>query len=205
MLTLALKNSPEYRRLLAAVQGPAGPTALFGLPPVARAAVLCALCEDTACTALVVTPGEAEATRFAADAETLGIPAAVYPARDFVLRNIEGQSREYEYRRLEVLGRLVGGRVRLVAAPVEAVLQYILPKSEFLAGTLTLKPGLQMPQKELIDVLFCAGYFRRAQVDGPGQFSVRGGIIDLYAPDMPAPAGWNTGGMTLSPSTALIY
>ncbi len=188
MLTLALKNSPEYRRLLAAVQGPVGGTALFGLPPVARAAVLCALCEDTARTALVITAGEAEATRFAADAETFGIPAAVYPARDFVLRNIEGQSREYEYRRLEVLGRLVGGRVRLVAAPVEAVLQYTLPKSDFLAGTLTLKPGLSLPQKELVDVLFRAGYFRRPQVEGPGQFSVRGGIIDLYAPDMPAPA-----------------
>ncbi len=187
MLTLALKNSPEYRRLLAAADGPAGTTALFGLPPAGRAAVLCALCEDTARPALVITPGEAEATRFAADAETLGLPAAVYPARDFVLRNIEGQSREYEYRRLDVLGKLVSGRVKLVAAPVEAVLQHTLPRADFLAGTLTLKPGLALPQKQLVEVLLRAGYFRRSQVEGPGQFSLRGGIVDLYAPDMPAP------------------
>ncbi len=187
MLTRSIKQTPEYRRLLAAAQS-AGATALFGLPPSARAAVLCALCEDTGRPALVVTPGEAEATRFAADAETLGTRAAVYPARDFVMRNIEGQSREYEYRRLEVLGRLVGGRVQLVAAPVEAVLQHTLPKQDFLAGTMTLKPGMALPQKQLVDVLFSAGYSRRSQVDGPGQFSVRGGIVDIYAPDMPVPA-----------------
>ena len=64
-------------------------------------------------------PGEAEATRFAADLNTLGIPAAVFPARDYVLRPIEGTAREYEYRRLAVLGELVGGRLRAVAVPAE--------------------------------------------------------------------------------------
>ncbi|NLW79735.1 MAG: transcription-repair coupling factor [Ruminococcaceae bacterium] len=188
MYTKALKTTPEYRRLLAAVQDGPGGTALFGLPPAARVAVLAALCEDTGRPALVITPGEAEATRFAEDAETLGTPAGVYPARDFVMRNIAGQSREYEYRRLELLGRLVSGRVQLVAAPVEAVLQRTLPKADFLAGTLTLKPGLTLPQKELVATLFRAGYSRRDQVDGPGQFSLRGGIVDIYPPDMDSPA-----------------
>ncbi|MDL2324498.1 transcription-repair coupling factor [Ruminococcaceae bacterium OttesenSCG-928-A16] len=184
MFTSAIKQTAEYRRLLAAVQGSPGATALFGLPPVARAEVLVALCEDTGRPALVVTPGEAEATRFAEDATAMGLAAAVYPARDFVLRNIEGQSREYEHRRLEVLGRLVGGRVQLVAAPIEAVLQRTLPKADFMAGTLTIKPGQTLKQQTLVETLFAAGYNRRSQVDGPGQFSVRGGIVDIFAPDM---------------------
>lgn len=73
-------------------------------------------------------PGEAEATRFAADLNTLGIPAAVFPARDYVLRPIEGTAREYEYRRLAVLGELVGGRLRAVAVPAEALTQFTTPK-----------------------------------------------------------------------------
>ncbi|MGD9559210.1 MAG: transcription-repair coupling factor, partial [Oscillospiraceae bacterium] len=188
MLTRALKATPEYRRLADAVQAGRGSTALFGLPPVARAAVLAALCQDTGRCALVITPGEAEATRFAEDAETLGISSGVYPARDFVRRNIDGQSREYEYRRLEVLGRLGGQRIRLVAAPVEALLQHTLPKDDFLAGTRTLKPGMALPQSALAELLFAAGYQRRSQVEGPGQFSMRGDIVDLYAPDMDGPA-----------------
>ncbi|MFV0412363.1 MAG: transcription-repair coupling factor [Oscillospiraceae bacterium] len=188
MLTRAIKQSAEYRRLLETVQGTPGAVALFGLSPSARAQVLAALCEDTGRPALAVTAGEAEATRFAEDTEAFGLAAAVYPARDFVMRNIEGQSREYEHRRLQVLGRLVGGRVRLVAAPVEAVLQYTLPKADFLAGTLTIKPGMSLKQSKLVETLFAAGYFRRTQIEGPGQFSVRGDIVDIYAPDMALPA-----------------
>ncbi len=187
MLNSSLINSPEYRRLLQAAKGGHAALGLFGLPHTARAAVLCALCEESMRTALVVTAGEAEAVRFAGDAEALGIASAVYPARDFVLRNIEGQSREYEYRRLEVLGRLVSGRVRLVAAPIEALLQHTLPKAEFLASTRTMKPGLLLPQNELMQTLLHAGYQRRGQVEGPGQFSQRGDIVDFYAPDMENP------------------
>lgn len=188
MLTRALKQTTDYKHLLTSVEASAGVTALFGLPPVARAGVLTALCEDTNRPILVITAGEAEATRFAEDAQTLGIPSAVYPSRDFVMRNIEGQSREYEHRRLEVLGRLVGQRVRLVAAPIEAVLQRTLPRQDFLAGTLTVKVGMELKQDDLLATLFAAGYYRRNQVDGPGQFSVRGGIVDIYAPDMSLPA-----------------
>jgi transcription-repair coupling factor (superfamily II helicase) len=188
MLASAIQATTEYKRLRAAVEKAGRAVALFGLPPAARTQTLAALCADTGRPALVVTAGEAEATRFAEDAGTFGISSAVYPSRDFMMRNIEGQSREYEYRRLQVLGQLVGGRVRLVAAPVEAVLQHTLPREEFLAGTLTIKKGAKLSQAKLVSRLFTAGYFRRSQVDGPGQFSARGGIVDIYAPDMAAPA-----------------
>ena len=43
-------------------------------------------------------------------------------------------------------------------------------------------------REDLVARLFAAGYVRRSQVDGPGQFSVRGDIVDIYAPDMHRPA-----------------
>ncbi len=188
MLTQAIHSTTEYKRLYAAVTAKPVTAALFGLPPIGRAIALASLCGETGRPALLITPGEAEATRLAEDITTLGVPAAVFPARDYVMRNIEGQSREYEYRRLEVLGRLVSRRVQVVVAPVEAVLQSTVPKEDFLAGTLSVKAGRQLPQKELLQTLLAAGYFRREQIDGPGQFSVRGGIVDVYPPDMAAPA-----------------
>ena len=64
MLTAPLKQTPEYKRLLAGMAG-AKPAvvALFGMPPTARAQMLAALCEDTGRSALVVCAGEADATR----------------------------------------------------------------------------------------------------------------------------------------------
>ena len=143
MLTALLKQTPEYKRLLAGMAG-AKPAvvALFGMPPTARAQMLAALCEDTGRSALVVCAGEADATRFAEDAAVFGRRAEVFPARDYVLRPVEGQSHEYEYRRLAVLGNLVGGRTSVACAPVEAVLQYTTPKQEFCGNTLTVKQGM---------------------------------------------------------------
>lgn len=182
----SLKNTTEYKKLAAALETP-GPAALFGLPPAGRAQLLALLAQEGGKNLLVITAGEAEATRFAADLSAFGLPAAVFPPRDFVLRPIEGAGREYEYRRLAVLGGLVGGRLRAVCAPAEAFLQYTVPKAEFCANTLTLKPGMTIPLKELEARLAAAGYHRRGQVEGPGQFSVRGGIVDVYPPDSKAP------------------
>ena len=179
-------KTQEFTKLAQALGTP-GACALFGIPGAGRAMVYAALARHTGAPLCIVTPGEAEATRFAGDLNVLGIPAAVFPARDYLLRPIEGTGREYEYRRLSVLGDLVGGRLRAVCVPQEALTQYTTPRADFCANTRTLHAGDTLPREELTALLYGAGYTRRAQVDGPGQFSVRGDIVDIYAPDMKQP------------------
>ena len=187
MYEALLKQTAEYQKIAASLASP-GPAALFGLPPAGRALVYALLARDLEHPLCIVTPGEAEATHFAADLNTLGVAADVFPPRDFMLRPVEGAGREYEYRRLSVLGALAGGRLKAVCVPVEALLQYTVPRAEFMANTLTLKPGMSFSRDALVRQLFAAGYIRRSQVEGPGQFSVRGDIVDIYPPDMHAPA-----------------
>ena len=187
MYEALLRATPEYQKVAASF-GSAGPAALFGLPPAGRALLYAALQKDLSRVLCIVTPGEAEATHFADDLKALGLTAAVFPPRDFMLRPVEGAGREYEYRRLSVLGALAGGRLQAVCVPAEALLQYTVPRAEFIQNTLTLKPGMVYTREALVARLFAAGYVRRSQVDGPGQFSVRGDIVDIYAPDMRQPA-----------------
>ena len=187
MYEALLKSTAEYQKIAESLHTP-GPAALFGLPPAGRALLYAALQKDLDRVLCIVTPGEAEATHFADDLKALGLTAAVFPPRDFMLRPVEGAGREYEYRRLSVLGALAGGRLNAVCVPAEALLQYTVPRDEFLRNTLTLKPGMVYNREALVARLFAAGYVRRSQVDGPGQFSVRGDIVDIYAPDMHQPA-----------------
>ena len=186
MFRTLLEQTQEYKALASSLQGH-GASALFGLPAAGRALVYAALAAQTGRPLCLVTPGEAEATRFAADLNTLGVASAVFPARDYLLRPIEGTAREYEYRRLAVLGDLVGGRLQAVCVPGEGLTQFTTPREEFCKNTRTLHPGDSIPREELVALLFGAGYTRRMQVDGPGQFSVRGDIVDLFAPDMKQP------------------
>ena len=181
-----LKTS-EYKKLSLALSG-AGACALFGLPAAGRALVYAALHRSLGRPLCIVTPGEAEATRFAADLNTLGVAAAVFPARDYLLRPIEGANREYEYRRLAVLGDLAGGRLTAVCVPSEGLTQFTTPRADFLANTRTLHPGDLLTREEITALLLGAGYVRRDRVEGPGQFSIRGDILDLFAPDMDKPA-----------------
>ena len=187
MFNALFTKTDEYARLAQALGGP-GACALFGIPGSGRAMVYAALAKALGKPLCIVTPGEAEATRFAGDLNALGVAAAVFPARDYVLRPIEGTGREYEYRRLAVLGDLVGGRLQAVCVPDEGLTQYTTPRADFCANTRSLRPGDTLPRAELTALLYGAGYTRRDQVDGPGQFSIRGDIADIYAPDMKQPA-----------------
>ena len=187
MFNALFTKTEEYNKLAQALGSP-GACALFGVPGAGRALIYAALARALGRPLCIVTPGEAEATRFAGDLNALGIAAAVFPARDYVLRPIEGTGREYEYRRLAVLGDLVGGRLQAVCVPDEGLTQYTTPRAEFCANTRTLHPSDTLPRAELTALLYGAGYARRDQVDGPGQFSIRGDIVDIYAPDMKQPA-----------------
>ncbi len=187
MLFHTIKQSTEYKKLIAALDDKPSVVALFGLPAVARAQIMALICKQINRPALIICDSEGEATRFCDNAKQFGAKSEVYPARDFVFRNIEGQNHEYETRRLSVLGNIVGKRTEMVCAPIEAVLQYTVPKQEFCDNTLTLKKGAQIKQSELLCKLVAAGYLSRGQVEGPGQFSHRGAIIDIYAPDMVKP------------------
>ena len=141
-------QTKEYQTLAHALSDP-GACALFGLPAAGRALVYAALARALGRPLCIVTPGEAEATRFAADLNTLGVAAAVFPARDYVLRPIEGTAREYEYRRLGVLGDLAGGRLQAVCVAEEGLTQYTTPRADFCANTRTLHPGDTLPREEL--------------------------------------------------------
>ena len=85
MYEALLKATPEYQKVAASF-GSAGPAALFGLPPAGRALLYAALQKDLGRVLCIVTPGEAEATHFADDLKALGLTAAVFPPRDFMLR-----------------------------------------------------------------------------------------------------------------------
>ena len=80
-----------------------------------------------------------------------------------------------------------GGRLQAVCVPSEGLTQYTVPPEDFRANTRTLRPGDAIEREDLTALLLGAGYVRRDRVDGPGQFSIRGEILDLYAPRHESP------------------
>ncbi len=182
-----LNGSAEYKSIFSTIKRNRLPMGVLGLSHIHKAHFAAALCEDTARCGLIITPDEAQASRLAADLNSFGVSALVYPARDFVYRTAESCSHEYEHMRLNTLGHMLSGACDIVVCPVEAALQLTIPPAEFTGRSFTIRVGDELGLDRLKTLLLNAGYTGSQQVDGRGQFSGRGGIIDFYPPDSEYP------------------
>lgn len=182
-----LNRLPEYRSLCAVIDKRQTPAAVTGLSGIHKAHLIASLCSQKGRRAFVVASDEAEAQRLCNDLLAMGMDAMIYPARDFNFRDTEGQSREYEHQRLHVLARMLHGDYQVVISCIDAALQYTIPPESLRRRTIVLRQGQEAPMSQVREALLASGYERYEQVEGPGQFAVRGGIVDFFTPDAPAP------------------
>ena len=192
-----LASLPAYGALCADIRASRLPADITGLGHIHKVILIHALCSTTGRRAVVLTADEAEATRLMEDLSALGNHPLLLPARDLALRRVESTSREYEQMRLGTLAQMAEGDYDCVVACADAAAQYTLPPGVLLGRTLRLREGAGLPVKNLPAALTAAGYERCDQIEGPGQFAVRGGIIDVYPAACPAPVRIELWGDTL--------
>ena len=187
VLERCLKKAPDIAALCGDVRAGRLPAAVTGLGHIHKVLMIHTLCADAGRKAVVLVADEAEANRICEDLTALGRSPLFLPSRDLSLQRMESASREYEQMRLGVLAQMAAGEYDCVVAGADAAVEYTLPPSVLLGHTLTLTEGQPLPVSDLPAALAAAGYERCDQIEGPGQFSVRGGIIDMYSADHPAP------------------
>jgi len=90
-------------------------------------------------------------------------------------------------RRLYALFRLMGGKVGAVVAPLSAVMQKVLPRQILGDVSQYLVAGEEVEREALLAKLIRLGYANVPLVEDRGTFSIRGGILDIFPPDLPAP------------------
>ena len=186
-LTGFLARLGDYPRLLAALNQGKSPLALSGLAAVHRAHLAAALHKDTGRPLVVVCADEGEARRAAGDlAAFTGAEVPLLPARDFQFHP-GAASRQWEHQRLAVFAALDRGNCPVLAATAEGLMQRTLPPDRFRAACRTLSVGQVCNLDDLTDFLVSAGYTRCDQVEGAGQFSLRGGILDVFSPGLDLP------------------
>ena len=172
----------EYAALAGAVQKGSLPVLVNGLCEAARCAFCCALASDAGRPAVVVVPDEKEAYRLYNGVAAYTDRAAVFPARDFVFDAVSARSRDFEQARLGVLTRILSGTCDLVITVPDALMQYTMPRSVLESGTVRLARGERVDVAALTARLAAMGYTRCELVEGAGQFSLRGGILDVFSP-----------------------
>ena len=164
------------------------PARISGLPASARALLAASMHAQLDAPVLAVCPDEAAAELFQKDLSALlGQDVPLLTARDYTFYTVESVSRQTEQKRLSALYALAAGTAPAVVCTVSGLLQRAMPKEKLLQAAFEIRDGSSLPPEDAEDALLRCGYLRTAQVEGTGQFSRRGGILDFFSPAYPQP------------------
>ncbi|MCI2057860.1 MAG: transcription-repair coupling factor [Oscillibacter sp.] len=183
-----LNTIPEVAELVRRIEGGGCPVEISGLAPVHRAEVGAAAAAAAGRPAVFVCGDEREARTLRSDLQALtGAEPVLLLGREWQFRPGAVFSRAWEQDRLAALYALARGKSVFTVATADALCARTLPKKLLLAASRTLKTGGRAELTALSEGLAAAGYTRCAQVEGVGQFAIRGGILDVFSPLMEQP------------------
>ena len=175
-----LKKDPDYASLLNEIERGRLPIVCTGLSLIHKAIIAASLRGHMKKRVVLITHDEATAAELCGDINALGLKCLNFPARDLCIGDLSGYSKEYEHKRIDTLSAVADGAFDLLTISLDAAVQYTV-KPEVLKGSrFTLKAGDSADTSELAEKLINAGYTRSQLCEGSGQFSVRGGIFDLF-------------------------
>ncbi|MGI6167533.1 MAG: transcription-repair coupling factor [Eubacteriales bacterium] len=189
ILTDCIRADTEYGHLLHTIKTMRRdhplPVVAAGLSEGAADALTVSLLEDLKSAgfgcALIVCSEEKECTRCLSVLGSAGIRAVFFPARDLTLYNLTA-SHEFEHERLKVLSGYLSGIYDVVLTTPDAALSYTIPAERLKAAEISVWADENLDVGRLTKLLMSAGYVRVDMVEVPGQFALRGGIVDIYPP-----------------------
>ena len=185
---LSLLNTiPEYGLLIKELQRNKS-AAVTGIGQINRSHMIAGLKADLNRPIVIICQDDMAAKRMQEELKGfLGITAPILPGRELTMYDAAVVSRAWEQKRLRQFYDLGRGATALQILSWESLSQRTIPKSILEAAAFTLTVGNEYPVEDLIRKLQAAGYARCGMVEGPGQFAVRGGIVDIYSPaaDLP--------------------
>ncbi len=180
LINEVLKKDPNYLSLLNEVERGRLPIVCTGLSLIHKAIIAAALREHMKKRVVLITHDEATAAELCGDINALGLKCLNFPARDLCIGDLSGYSKEYEHKRIDTLSAVADGAFDLLTISLDAAVQYTVKPEVLKSARFTLKAGDSADTSELAERLINAGYTRSQLCEGSGQFSVRGGIFDLF-------------------------
>ena len=178
----------EIQALLRDLRHKKGTVLVQGISGVQRSLLLASLWKRLDQQMLVITNTPSEAERLASDLETLLELDSIllFPAYD-LLAHEEAYEKDVAGERLAVLSHLLEDRKQLVITSWPALVRKVIPPRKLRDFILKLAVGEVVGRDKLLNNLVMMGYERVTKVETPGEFSVRGDIIDLFPPDRSEP------------------
>jgi len=176
-----LKSSGQFQRLMDFVRGGKSPCSVFGVPQTKKSHIFAAVMQESQRPILIITPNHIVAAKTASDIQGMtGIKCEVFPQRSVEMHSVQAASKSAEHARAFILGEMAQNKVRVLVAPIDALLTPLCPKDTFKDALFHIKTGDVISPKEIAERLTWSLYRRESRVEQTGQFAIRGDIVDIF-------------------------
>ncbi len=181
---------PQTIDIIAALRRGPGRITLPGLPGSAPALITAELLRAGLNGALVITDSQGSAEEFCRELaffSAAGQQPLLFPAWDAAPFTASSPHPDISGARLDTLFRLQNGQAGITVMPVAAALQRVLPRATLNDSSCYLVAGEEFERDQLLAKLVRMGYANVPLVEDRGTFAVRGGILDIFPPNLPTP------------------
>ncbi len=174
-----LAKSDKFNQYLQNLKKNIGPVVLTGLTDISKVQFAYATKQSLKKNLLIVTYNEIQAKKILQDMKYFTDEVIFLPKKEIVTYDYIAESKEISYERIEGLNKIYSKNAPIVITSIEALMQPIIPKEILYKQIQDFKVGKTYSIEKIKQNLIYLGYVRTEIIEGRGQFSIRGGIIDI--------------------------
>lgn len=181
-LIKTLEENKKFQELTKQISK-TGPIAISGLVDVEKLHVLAGIFNETKRPMVLVTYNEIQARKLYQDLKKLIKQTYFFPKKEITSYDYVAQSKEIEYKRIDVLNKMYLAKQQkepiIIVTTIEAVMQKMIAKDTLYQNVIDFKVGKTYLLDGIKEKLVGLGYERSDLIENKGQFSIRGGIVDV--------------------------
>lgn len=184
-----LSQQEEVKKIITGVNEGLEEQMVTGLSGSSRTAWMSSIIDQTEKKTLIVTHQLTQAQQIYDDLIDFMDEGEVhlYPVNELILAEMSVSSPELRSQRIKALSTWAKGTNGVMIAPIAALKRLLPPKTYWEDFKINLTLGTEVPINQLLEQLVMMGYERVDMVQAPGEFSLRGGILDIYSITEPNP------------------
>ena len=178
-LVKTLPNVKKFNDYIFDVKRKVSPIMVSGLTDVGKIHIAYSTGFYTEKPICIITYNELQAKKIMKDLAYFGDTVKFFPKRDVLSFDYIAESKDIFFKRISVLNRLTKKENQIIVTTIEAAMQKMISKEVLYKNIMSFKVGDTFNLEELKEKLVLLGYERYDLIEGKGQFSVRGGIVDI--------------------------
>ena len=176
-------DSPKVQEYLSYIKAKKGPVIVSGLTDVAGLGLVCASRKVFNRPICIITYNEIQAKNKIKDLAYFEDTVEFFPKKELVTYDYIAESKDLPYARMDVLNHMREGKVKIIVTTIEAMMQKMIPQEVLFASSMEIEVGKEYSLSTIKEKLLAMGYERTDLAEAKGNFSVRGGILDIATSD----------------------